>query len=458
MLLGADVERKGLEIQTSHVEKASASGFDVRQADIFSTNLAADIEWESRGSLLIVGNPPWVTSAQLGALGSENLPKKTNLKKLNGFDAITGAANFDIAEYILLKIMTELQHEKPTLAFLVKTHVARNLVSYAAQFKLPYSKYEIRLIDSKSWFGASVDACLFIARHQEPAEYGCDIFDDIVSPVPERRMAIVEGRLVADLSKYRMASAVDGISPLVWRSGIKHDAARIMELDSETCRELGLEDDYIFPLLKCSDVYRGRLVPRKRVVVPQTRLGEDTAPLRSAAPNLWAYLERHSGVLDNRRSSIYLNQPRFSVFGIGNYTFAPYKIAISGLHKTARFALLGPHHGKPALVDDASYIVGFSDVQDAAMCYAMLNNRLVDALLQSLVFWDSKRPITKKLLQRIDLGAVARLCPTEELTAVADEALDSVNGRARRSWELVLASLLQEWDGASTSSQLAMAL
>ena len=458
MLLGGDVERKGLEIQTCHVEHARASGFDVTQADIFSTNLATDIVWKSSGPLLIVGNPPWVTSAQLGALGSRNMPKKTNLKQLSGFDAMTGASNFDIAEYILLKIMTELQQEQPTLAFLVKTHVARNLVSYAEQFKLPYSQFEIRLIDSKSWFGASVDACLFIARHQAHTKYECDIFDGVPSTVPERTMAVVGGRLVADLAKYHMASAVDGTSPLVWRSGIKHDAARVMELDLETCRELGLEDDYMYPLLKCSDVYQGRHEPTRCVVVPQTKLGEDTTPLQAAAPNLWTYLERHSEVLDNRRSSIYLNQPRFSVFGIGSYTFAPYKIAISGLHKAARFAFLGPHHGKPVLVDDASYIVGFSDVQDAAMCYALLTSRLADALLQSLVFWDSKRPITKKLLQRIDLNTIARLYPIDELTAVADEALDSVHDLAERSWESVLASLLQTWDGASNSAQLEMAL
>lgn len=458
LLLGSEIERKGLEIQACHVEKASACGFDVAQADIFSTNLATDVAWKTGGPLLIIGNPPWVTSAQLGTLGSDNLPKKTNLKKLAGLDAMTGASNFDIAECILLKLMTELQHERPTLAFLVKTQVARNLLSYAEQFRLPYSRYEIRLIDSKAWFGASVDACLFIARHQEQADYECDIFDGVLSTVPERSMAVVGGRPVSDLAKYRSACVVDGISPLVWRSGIKHDAARIMEIDMETCRELQLEDDHVYPLLKCSDVYRGRLQPTKCVLVPQTMLGEDTTPLRRTAPRLWTYLEDHAEVLDNRKSNIYLTQPRFSVFGIGSYTFAPYKIVISGLHKTARFAPLGPHNGKPVLVDDASYLVGFSNAQDAAMCQAMLTSRLANELLQSLVFWDSKRPITKKLLQRINLSAIARHCPIGELTTDANEALTSIDGLAERSWQSVLASLLQSWDGAPDPAQLEMTL
>ena len=46
--------------------------------------------------ILILGNPPWVTNSELSSLNSNNLPKKTNFKELNGLDAITGKGNFDI--------------------------------------------------------------------------------------------------------------------------------------------------------------------------------------------------------------------------------------------------------------------------------------------------------------------------------------------------------------------------
>ena len=38
------------------------------------------------------------------------------------------------------------------------------------------------------------------------------------------------------------------------------------------------------------------------------------------------------------------------------------------------------------------------------MVTAILNSRECTALIESLVFWDSKRPITKKLLARLDLN------------------------------------------------------
>ena len=57
--------------------------------------------------ILVIGNPPWVTNSTLSALGSDNLPLKANFKGLKGLDAITGASNFDICEYIILQLIHE---------------------------------------------------------------------------------------------------------------------------------------------------------------------------------------------------------------------------------------------------------------------------------------------------------------------------------------------------------------
>jgi hypothetical protein len=58
-------------------------------------------------NLLIIGNPPWVTNSELTSMDSDNLPNKENFKGLSGLDAITGKGNFDIAEYIILKLLNE---------------------------------------------------------------------------------------------------------------------------------------------------------------------------------------------------------------------------------------------------------------------------------------------------------------------------------------------------------------
>ena len=52
-----------------------------------------------------------------------------------------------------------------------------------------------------------------------------------------------------------------------------------------------------------------------------------------SAPRLWSYLQAHAGSFTNRKSSIYRGQPPFALFGIGPYSFAPFKVAIGGLQQ-----------------------------------------------------------------------------------------------------------------------------
>jgi hypothetical protein len=444
--LGGDVERVGIEVQPSYAAEAAAKGFNVLTRSIFDLNLAQDVGWHSNGPLLVIGNPPWVTSAQLGSLGSINLPAKSNIRNLKGFDAMTGASNFDIAEFIFLKLMLELQAERPTIAMLVKTHVARNVLAFAAQFDLPYSRFTIRSIDAKAWFGASVDACLFTVEHSEAPEYTCDVFASIESPDPSHTIGVVAGRMVADVDRYSRTSFADGHAPLEWRSGVKHDASAVMELSYDTRQHLALEDEYVFPLLKCTDLFRGRLTPTRFMVIPQLRFGEDTAHLERDAPALWSYLSAHGDALDARGSSIYRSQPRFAVFGLGEYTFSRFKIAISGLHKEARFVLLGLSEDRPIVVDDACYTLSFDDGCEAAMCFALLTGEVATDLLDSLVFWDAKRPISKKLLQRLDLLAIARKTDLADLEGPAAKAAEELGVEPPASWQLVLDGLIRMWD------------
>jgi methylase of polypeptide subunit release factors len=55
--------------------------------------------------VLVLGNPPWVTNARLGSLGSSNLPEKSNFQGHVGLDAITGKSNFDISEWMLIRLL-----------------------------------------------------------------------------------------------------------------------------------------------------------------------------------------------------------------------------------------------------------------------------------------------------------------------------------------------------------------
>lgn len=59
-------------------------------------------------TVLAIGNPPWVTNSAQGTASSANVPNKVNRFGLRGLDAMTGKANFDIAEAILLSVLSVL--------------------------------------------------------------------------------------------------------------------------------------------------------------------------------------------------------------------------------------------------------------------------------------------------------------------------------------------------------------
>ena len=97
----------GYEVNPEYLDKlkerlASTPNTDrvqVHEADFFAHDWDASLAGVD-GSLLVIGNFPWVTSSQQGAIGGTNLPTKSNFQGHSGFDAMTGTANFDISEWM----------------------------------------------------------------------------------------------------------------------------------------------------------------------------------------------------------------------------------------------------------------------------------------------------------------------------------------------------------------------
>ena len=116
----------------------------------------------------------------------------------------------------------------------------------------------------------------------------------------------------------------------------------------------------------------------------------------------------HAEAFDGRRSAIYQNRPRSSVFGIGRYSCAPWKIAISGLYKSFAFVVVPPSDGRPVMVDDTCYSIPCNTESEANLLWELLLSEPAFEFLRSLVFTDSKRPITIDVLCRISLVSIAR--------------------------------------------------
>jgi hypothetical protein len=416
------------DIDSDYVERtcemASRSGLNARivHKDAFSLGHTDLRRLVSGKTVLAIGNPPWVTnSAQRGAL-APNLPTKINRFGLRGLDAKTGKANFDIAEAILLSVLAALSSANEVrFAFLIKRSVAvkmaKDLLGTPGAVAAAFSR-----IDARKWFGASVEAGLFQLTFKQGSRKSTDrllLADELGHPFTGAA-GIVEGVFTGDLARYSDVRAIEASSGerLMWRQGIKHDLARVLELKltpegliNGFNAPVDVEEESLCSFFKSSDVASGR-PSRRRFPLYQHDLSGPLEDFPQRWPKLASYLEAHRSRFLARGSSIYRDKPDFMLFGVGPYTLAPFKVAISGFYKEPRFTLLGPDEaGRPPLVDDTCYMLPFTDEAAAEEMVHYLNSGPVQAFLLSIADRTAKRPYTKEILGRItspDRELVAR--------------------------------------------------
>ncbi len=412
----------GWDINAAYVETARRALEDMGVSNR-ATVITQDFfkhDWETElcaltGRLIILGNLPWVTNAAVSSLNGANVPAKQNFQGFRGIAARTGKSNFDISEWMLIQLVKSLRGKPATIAMLCKTAIARKLLRFAWQNDGRISNAAIYNVDAKKHFDAAVDACLLFAETGSDGPSEAPIYQNLEAQNPSKAFGLVGQDLVSDIQAYRKLQHLEGLCPYQWRSGVKHDCASVMELhpnagsglQNKLGEEVSLESDYLFPLLKCSDLANGRNAPERFVLVTQTRVGGDTSEISTKAPRTWNYLNSHKKLFDARKSSIYSNRMPFALFGIGDYSFAPWKVAISGLHKNPRFILVKPFQNKPVLFDDTCYFLPFENEHEARIVVEILNSGPALRFISSLMFEDSKRPITVDLLQRLNLHAIA---------------------------------------------------
>ncbi len=418
------VQGLGVDINSAYVEAAEAATKRVPGGGKiqFLVRSFFDLDWPSvfktlPEPLLVLGNPPWVTNAQLGALGSENVPVKTNFQNHSGLDALTGKSNFDISEWMLIRLLDWLQARSATIAVLCKTAVARKVLNHAWTKGVGFSAASMWGIDAGLHFDAAVDACLLLINLAPDGK--CDraeIHANLIAEQASSSIGFRDGLLISNVEAYERWKHLAGTEPMTWRSGVKHDCSSVMELRRIGNRfKNGLEEtvefesDLLFPLLKSSDIAADITRASSRfMLIPQRSVGEETDTLRERAPLTWAYLQSHSARLAKRGSSIYRGKPAFSVFGVGPYTFAPWKVAISGLYKKLKFSVVGPQENKPVVLDDTCYSLACGTEAQAVFVAGLLNSDIAKEFLGASIFWDAKRPITVDVLRRLNLRKLAQ--------------------------------------------------
>ena len=444
-----DVQRKnGLFLRLNLLRLSFEMNFNVNiefySDSIFNHKLSNKFEDEINGNkkILILGNPPWVTNTDLSSMNSVNLPIKTNVKTLKGIEAITGRANFDITEAILIHLSNLFSNKKCKICMLCKKSVIKNIVRDGSKLNLNISNIHSLDIDAKKEFNINASAALLVADLGSGNGTTCKVSSFYTRENLYEFGWASKQCFVSNIELYKKFEYIDGghqiESPKYeWRQGVKHDAIKIMVLKKEADgnvinglnKRIEVEDELLYPFLRGSTLNKS-LVQKNfspnLVILTQKSLNEDTSIISSHYPKLWEYLLAHSDILDHRKSQIYNDRPRFSIFGIGAYAFKPFKIGISGFHKNSKFSLIFSIDSKPVMLDDTCYYLSFDNLNEAFFIWILLNSEEVKHFLNSISFLDSKRPFTKGTLMRINIQKLITQTSFESLMKIYNENLQEI--------------------------------
>lgn len=417
-IVGVDLDGAHLE-RCRHLLDGTLDGSRMRllKGDFFSLDWGSTLA-ELPSPMLVVGNPPWVTSSELGRLGSSNVPPKHGQRDHRGLDAVTGKSNFDVSESMLFSQLKWFDQRPGTVAALCKESVARKVLARAWYQNLPISSARMYRFDAAAAFGVSVTACLLVVvRDGAQGPTSCEVFEAMSADTPSETLGFLDGLVVRNLGTYQRWRHLRGTdSNYLWRSGLKHDCARVMELTEEgdelrngLGERVDIEREAVYPLFKSADIANGRDARfRKLVVVTQKQLHGDTKHLRETLPKTWLYLNSHREAFSRRSSAIYQGRPDFSMFGIGDYSFALWKVAVPGLYRVGRPTVLSPIGGRPAMLDDTAYFLPCASEGEARFLMDLLASDPALRFFDSLAFPTDKRPVNAGILRQLHIGKLAR--------------------------------------------------
>jgi hypothetical protein len=159
-----------------------------------------------------------------------------------------------------------------------------------------------------------------------------------------------------------------------------------------------VEPDLLYPLLRGRDVQRWKAEPSACILMvqdPEKRRGYSEEWLQENYPRTYGYLKRFEEVLRKRaafkryftrkdkNNRIVETGPFYSMFGVGPYTFAPWKVVWPWISKGIRAAVVGFFGEKPVMPEHNTFLVACDVLEEALYICALLNSSAGDFAIRS---------------------------------------------------------------------------
>ncbi len=220
--------------------------------------------------------------------------------------------------------------------------------------------------------------------------------------------------------------------------------------------QAAIEEELVYPLLRGMDVQVWSATPELAVLLTHEegmRLKAiPEADMQHRFPKAWGYLRRFEDAL--RKSGIMRryfksDSPFYSIFNIGDYTFARYKVVIREIAGGLTCAVVGEHEGKPVIPDHKLVMVAFSSANEAHFVCALLNSSPARLFVESYVIttqfsshlfeklaipeFDARNKLHLKLAE---LSKEAHKAVRKGDQAELEQIADQIDDIAARLWNL----------------------
>ena len=432
----------------------------------------------------IAGNPPWVNWESLPDDYRQEIAPLWAAHELfphKGFDAILGKSKDDISVLMTYVAIDKYLQDRGRLGFLITQSVFKTAGGGQGfrRFRLgngtPLAVIHVDDMSAlKPFAGASNRTSIVVLERGRATRYpvpyttwrkkgrGATIPEDV--SLEEAVALTVRHRFVAEpvdeddpTSSWitgreralRAVRRVIGRSEYIARAGTCNWLNAVYWLEVVACRPDGMvvisnitkgakrkvenvqavvEPDLLYPLLRGRDVSRWRAQPSATILLthePGMKLKAiPEGEMKTSLPKTYRYLQQFEDILRTRsgyRRYFTEDDPFYSIFNIGDYTFAPYKVVWTRIGSSMAAAVVGSAEGKPIVPQETITLVPFSAQKEAQFVCAVTNSAPFNFAVQSYSQKGGKSFGTPSILQSIGIPQYDPEDPTHQALAEISE-------------------------------------
>jgi len=388
----------------------------------------------------VAGNPPWVNWESLPEYYRDRTkPLWHGLFPHGGMDTILGKGKKDISMLMTYVAMDKYLKNSGKLGFLITQSVFKTAGAGQGfrRFLLGTSEYvQVQHVDDmvklQPFKGASNRTSVVILQKGRQTKYPMPSYlywkktargksiavdsslDDVLKMTERKQFAaepvdgkdltsawltgkpkaIKAARNVLGQSDYMAHEGVNtgGANGVYWVDIIDKRPDKLVVVSNITkgakrkveSIQMAIEDDLLYPLIRGRDVMRWQSEPSAYILMvqdPVKRRGIDEDEMKTDYPKTYLYLKRLEAILRERpayKRYFRADAPFYSMFDVGDYTFAPYKVVWTRVDKDIKGAVISSSKvagvNKIIMPIETAVLVAFNESAEAYYFCSILNS------------------------------------------------------------------------------------